>query len=424
MTRCDVRSTHVTASASGDALDRTVPVTLHFHPDLLMGDATTLEAIADEGRYRSQFETGTSNGGLTAHEGGDRWSWESRMFGGAYDDADPGLRPKYGSLNFLRDPYGGSPRFGSAYFEVAPGALDRVTFCFPDSVYEPTDFGTFERMSLVPLVDRYGFDDPLDLAIEAHLHGPVDVAADLGSLVLDPSYRGTRIEEIARGLPCRASLALRVPGDDGRTRRTSRLSRPGDRRRRDRRRRGRRVDAAHHRCGTRRRTTTCRRSSASGTRSPDSAVETRRCCSVRTIRCRPTLSRCGRSTTNSPVAVTPAGHVHAIDPGADPDPTIVFHSARGVGGELAGDRSAPPTRRCTRRAEVDAHRRVGSRQRRRSGDARPSDRRGSGGRRPAIESRNRHDGRVRAGPRDVSTRQDSSTARRSASTRSIRTACA
>ena len=95
---------HVTASATGDALDPTVPVTLHFHPDLLMGDATTLEAIAHEGWYRSQFETGTSNGGLTAHEGGDRWAWESRMFGGAYDEADPGLRPKYGSLNYRRDP--------------------------------------------------------------------------------------------------------------------------------------------------------------------------------------------------------------------------------------------------------------------------------------------------------------------------------
>ena len=55
-----------------------------------------IEVLAQEGIYRSQFETGTSNGGLTAHPGGDRWLWESRMFGAAYDRTAPELRPKYG----------------------------------------------------------------------------------------------------------------------------------------------------------------------------------------------------------------------------------------------------------------------------------------------------------------------------------------
>lgn len=146
--------THVAERSSGGPLDRSTPVTLHFQPDLMVGDVSTLEAMVADGVYRSQFETGTSNGGLTAHVGGDRWNWESRMFGGAYDDTvDPSLRPKYGSLNVRRHPYGGSPRFGSAYFEVAPTALHRVTFCFPDSVFEPTDFGTFDHMALVPLLD-------------------------------------------------------------------------------------------------------------------------------------------------------------------------------------------------------------------------------------------------------------------------------
>lgn len=51
------------------------------------------------GVYRSQFETGTSNGGLSAHPGGERWAWESRIFGWAYDEATPTLHPKYGALN-------------------------------------------------------------------------------------------------------------------------------------------------------------------------------------------------------------------------------------------------------------------------------------------------------------------------------------
>jgi hypothetical protein len=51
-------------------------VTLHFHPDRLVGGAPILERMARV--YRSQFETGVSNGGLTACPGGDRWRWESR----------------------------------------------------------------------------------------------------------------------------------------------------------------------------------------------------------------------------------------------------------------------------------------------------------------------------------------------------------
>lgn len=43
-----------------------------------------MESMVRDGRYRSLFETGTSNGGLTAYPGGDRWKWESRLFGGKY----------------------------------------------------------------------------------------------------------------------------------------------------------------------------------------------------------------------------------------------------------------------------------------------------------------------------------------------------
>jgi hypothetical protein len=48
-------------------------VTLHFHPDRLVAGTPILERMARDGVYRSQFETGTSNGGLTAHPDGDRW---------------------------------------------------------------------------------------------------------------------------------------------------------------------------------------------------------------------------------------------------------------------------------------------------------------------------------------------------------------
>jgi hypothetical protein len=182
-------------------VDPSLRVTLQFHPDRLYRGTPILRALASAGVYRSQFETGTSNGGLTAYPGGERWNWESRLFGTAYDDAPPEHRPKYGSLNFRRRATGGAPRFGSAYFRLRPEVLLRTTFCYPDSVYEPDDFGVAERMALIPLVAR-DCRDPLDWSIEAHVHGPVRLAHDVEALVLDPCFRDTDIEVLARALPC------------------------------------------------------------------------------------------------------------------------------------------------------------------------------------------------------------------------------
>lgn len=84
------------ALSSGLPLDPSLRVTLNFHPDRVSGGRTVLGRLADDGMYVSQFVTGTSNGGLTAHPGGDRWRWESRIFGGAYDDAAPTSGPSTG----------------------------------------------------------------------------------------------------------------------------------------------------------------------------------------------------------------------------------------------------------------------------------------------------------------------------------------
>jgi hypothetical protein len=60
------------AVADGPPLDPRLRVTVNFHPDRACGSVGLLEALAQDGVLRSQFETGTSNGGLTAFEGGDR----------------------------------------------------------------------------------------------------------------------------------------------------------------------------------------------------------------------------------------------------------------------------------------------------------------------------------------------------------------
>lgn len=193
----------VAARSGGGPLDPVWRVSVHFHPDRLVRDTPIIRAMATEGGYRTQFETGTSTGGLTAYPGGDRWRWESRMFGGTYDHAPAAERPRYGSLNFRRRGVGGSPRFGSAHLRLTAATLDRTTFCYPDSVFSPTTFGVAERASTLVAAARAGRPgDPLDDYVEAHIHGRVVPERDAEALVLDPCYRGTDVERDAARLGC------------------------------------------------------------------------------------------------------------------------------------------------------------------------------------------------------------------------------
>ncbi len=158
-----------------------------------------------DGRRRGlsvQFQTGTSNGGLTAFVGGDRWRWESRLFDGRYDDAPASARPVYGAWNHRRDPYGGAVRFGSAYVRLRPEATQRSTFCFPDSSRDPAGIGGPGALPrLIALADAADVDD-LDSSVEAHVHGGVSLAADVEAIVLDPCFAGSEVEESAHRLGC------------------------------------------------------------------------------------------------------------------------------------------------------------------------------------------------------------------------------
>jgi hypothetical protein len=192
---------HVAARCSGPALPAGTPLTLNFHPDAQCGQDTMISALARDRVYRSQFETGSSNGGLTAYPGGDRWTWESKMFGGIYDQAEPALRPKYGALNYRRWGTGGSPRFGSCHLRLREHVLERTTFCYPDSHLDPQHFGVQAKMGLIELanLNPNGLD-VLDDYVEAHVHGPVSIKADVEAIVLDPCFRGTAIEDAARAM--------------------------------------------------------------------------------------------------------------------------------------------------------------------------------------------------------------------------------
>ncbi len=107
----------------------------------------------------------------------------------------------YGALD-RGSPYGGSPRFGSAYLRLRPEVTDRATFCFPDSFLEPTDIGGPDLLPhLVALCEAADLDD-LDRYVEAHVHGGVRLDTDVEALVLDPCFRDGPVHAAADRLGC------------------------------------------------------------------------------------------------------------------------------------------------------------------------------------------------------------------------------
>lgn len=213
-------------AAAGPWLPARARVAVHFHPDRVTADGRTVAAgLLADGRYRTQFETGISNGGLMAWPGSDRDGWEERLFGGAFHV--PGVhvpeRPKYGALDLLGHPDGPAPRFGSCYLRLRPEVLGRSTFSCGDSVTHPEDLGTQDEFApvLAGLLEavaggwtlgRPGLDSSLlhrslredgvpsvrpvagrclDEYVEAHVHGEVRMDRDVELLVADPSFRGT-----------------------------------------------------------------------------------------------------------------------------------------------------------------------------------------------------------------------------------------
>ncbi|XVU30274.1 DUF3626 domain-containing protein [Actinoplanes sp. CA-054009] len=234
---------HVRALFPEASVVPAAPITVSFHPDrLVAGGSTVAQCLAAEGVYRSQFETGISNGGLTAYPGGDRDRWEHRMFAGAYTGAAG--RPIYGGLNLAGHPDGASPRFGSCHLVLSEAVSSRATFSHGDSVTEPAVVGTATTFravweSLLSEVARTGralnlaapgpaewvralgaprtvAGRALDDYVEAQIHGGLTLAADVTAVVLDPSFRGTPVEAHLRstGRPVRWSPGFQLPAAD------------------------------------------------------------------------------------------------------------------------------------------------------------------------------------------------------------------
>jgi hypothetical protein len=211
-------------------------ITVSFHPDRLLADGSTVvRRLAADGVYRTQFETGISNGGL----GGERLAWEERMFPGVY--AGPAGRPVYGGLNLAGYPDGASPRFGSCHLVLDPAVSLRATFSHGDSVTLPSVVGTADAFGAVwqallgevtergralnlpagtpdawvaaLAAPRTAAGRALDDYVEAQVHGGVTLGEDVTAVVADPSFRGTPYEPLLAGLApvLRWSPGFRLP---------------------------------------------------------------------------------------------------------------------------------------------------------------------------------------------------------------------
>ncbi len=194
---------HVRSQSEGVALDKNATVTVNFHPDLQHGGSIVIATLARDRVYRSQFETGISNGALAKQPDAGRQLWERQIFGGAYEDCNPVERPKYGALSSRQHPVGASPRFGSAHLRLKQNVLHRTTFCFPDSHMGAWYFGTADQMGMLDRLDDFrAIPDPLDHYVEAHVHGAIDIEENVDAVVLDPSHKGTEVHEAAHRLGC------------------------------------------------------------------------------------------------------------------------------------------------------------------------------------------------------------------------------
>lgn len=190
--------------------------TINFHPDRYTADGHTVaEGLLADGRYRNQFEVGITNGHLSAFPGGLRDRREAEMFGGVYqlDNVRRTDRPKYGSLGPAQGPFGGWPRFGSCHLVLAPAVLDRATVSLGDSIYGPRwlglacDVGDAARAG--DLTGRAQPSDPtLDGVFELQIHGPVRLRQDATALVIDPSFQGTKLENVLVEIGERYDLAV------------------------------------------------------------------------------------------------------------------------------------------------------------------------------------------------------------------------
>jgi hypothetical protein len=188
--------------------------------------ARLIDAFLADPHYRDQFETGITSGSGTAYEGGARDGWEKTIFEGGYHQRPMvlGERPQYGALNIDLSASGGAPRYGSCYFELADGVRWRTTLTYGDSAGVRADalgsvfhaehiLSRLRAPELQHVVKAARGEAPgtdvVSTYIEAQIHGPLDFATDIATMVVNKSFVGGEYEPKLRELQTRFGWRLK-----------------------------------------------------------------------------------------------------------------------------------------------------------------------------------------------------------------------
>lgn len=148
------------------------PITVNFHPYRVLADGRTVAAhLAADGVYRTQFETGISNGGV----GGSR---PVHTFDGVWES-----------------------------LLVSVSATGRALGLTASSPAEWVAALGTPRTAPGRAMDDY---------VEAHIHGGLTLRDDVTAVVADPSFLGTDTEALLRALgpPLRWAPGFRLPAAD------------------------------------------------------------------------------------------------------------------------------------------------------------------------------------------------------------------
>jgi len=163
----------------------------------------------EDSHYRNQFETNTSGGLLKTSA---REKWERGLFGTAYDGANPFERPKYGVQNIWNDHRGvmGAKQYGDSYIILKDVRL-RCTLSPQDSANLPArrlavldfyahvllEYSDKELKETIRVAEKgdekVGNSEQViekwGMYKEAQLHGEIDLAKHVDSLVAHERHR-------------------------------------------------------------------------------------------------------------------------------------------------------------------------------------------------------------------------------------------
>jgi hypothetical protein len=190
------------------------PIIVHVNLDKM------LQFMEGDTHYRNQFETGKSGGLLNLDV---RKKWEKDLFGGCYDRAEGGTRPKYGVQNVMNDHRGvvKCAQYGDSYLVLKDVRL-RCTFSPEDSANLKADklavcdfyAHVLNEYSDEELRETLKVANSKDAALlgdsdkvgkmkykEAQIHGSVAFGQHVERLVAHTRHRGkdgARIEAVAK----------------------------------------------------------------------------------------------------------------------------------------------------------------------------------------------------------------------------------